>query len=233
MRRILMKTIFAQGLVAALFFCFIPVVAAEPTTTYTVSAQATEPDGLKMYFKIYRDGARERIEVSFAGTGASTTLIDFWAHKVYWIGSPGQATCSEGRYLSARAPIVYDPITARTESLPKTNRKFVRAEVVNGIPTRLEEIAPVKRSDKPLRVWLADPGDFVVKLEGKSAGGKSMIVYEVTQWSADKPAAESLLPPANCVMTNSEMGDSGEISSHAEGKVEQVEVSGTKKFGDK
>jgi hypothetical protein len=60
-----------------------------------------------------------------------------------------------------------------------------------------------------------------------------MIVYEVTQWSADKPAPESLLPPANCVMTDSEMGDSGEISSHAEGKVEQVEVSGEKKFGDK
>jgi hypothetical protein len=228
-----MKTKFTQGLAAALFLCFIPAVAAEPTTTYTVSAQSTEPDGLKMYFKIYRDGARERIEVSFAGTGASPTLFDFWAHKVYWLGLPGQGTCSAGRYLSARAPLVYDPITARTESLPKTNRKFVRSEVVNGIPTRLEEMAPVKRSDKPLRVWLADPGDFVVKLEGKSKYGKPMIVYEVPQWSTDKPAPESLLPPANCVMTDSEMSDSGEISSHAEGKVEQVEVSGTKKFGDK
>lgn len=225
-----MKAGFALCL-AALFVLIIPVAGAQSAApqTYTAIAEATVPTGEKITFTIHRDGSKERIETNFNGAGGNASLYDFEAHKVYWIGWSGPGSCSAGRYLSKRAPVNYDPITASLENLPKTKRTLIRAEAVNGIPARLEQVAPAKLSEKPTRVWLADPGNFVVKMDGMSKSGKPMTFFEVKQWSTNKPAAALFTPPAECLMTDSEMDDTGSIRGHAESNV-SVEVSGEKKL---
>ncbi|MFB3814354.1 MAG: hypothetical protein ACE14L_09585 [Terriglobales bacterium] len=212
-------------------------VSAQSPQTYTLSAEA-EGSGVKMTITVYRDGPRERVETSF-GPARMTTLFDFAAHKVYWIGWSGEGSCSAGRYLGSRAPASSDPVTGGLAMLPRTKtgpdmkRTVVRSESVNGIPARLEEFAPAKASSaaKVTRVWLADPGNFVVKMEGPGAEGEGT-KFEVKQFSQAKPAAALLTPPANCPMTDSEMDDTGAIRAHAESKT-SVTVSGEKKLGDK
>lgn len=233
-----MKARIALALAVGLFLCGGPSGATQPAAprTYTVSAQITFPEGHKLNLLIYRDGAWERIDSSFPGhpgTPGTTTLFDFQTHKIYWIGYGGEGNCSAGRYLSARAPIDQDFVTAHADNLPKTKHQRVGSETVNGIPCRLEEFAPEKPSDGPVRAWIADAGDFVVKLEGKGEDGKPMVVYEVMKWSTDKAPATTFLPPEKCTTTDTEMRDAGPMRAHAESKKVEVKVKATAKFGDK
>lgn len=227
---------------ATAFLSFVPLIVAQSSapspTTYTVVAEAGAAAGPKMTITIYRDGSRERVETKFGATPGSASLYDFAAQKVYWIGWSGEGSCSSGRYLSKRAPVDYDPITGATEQIakagPKSQRKAGRSEAVNGIPARVEEFVPAPKagSEQPARIWIADPGNFLAKVEMVAKDGKAFVPYEIKQFSTTKPSAALFAIPANCVVTNSEMDDSGRMSSHAEATVD-VKTSGTKKLGSK
>jgi hypothetical protein len=175
-------------------------------------------------FTLYRDGSRERIEM-----GEGALLFDFDAHKYYDIGMlAGKQRCSIGRYPSARAPIGQDLITGSADALKQlpagAQRKFIRREVVNGIPARLEEISGgAKPADPdqaaPSRIWLAEQGGFIVKTEAAGKDGRPYTAVEMKRFSAEKPAAALLAVPPNCTVTDSEMDDTGTMRAHAEATI--------------
>ena len=233
-----MKKAFLQAL-AVLGMCAPPVylVAQSPAPqTYKLVAEAAGPD-LKMAISIYRDGARERIEQTLNGS-QMTTLFNFQTHTVCWINWFNSGRCSAGRYLSSRAPVSEDPITGTADFLAQcsANRKHkaVRTENVNGISTRLEEFEasakPASAEVWPTRVWLAEPGDYLVKLEGIGQDGRPTVLFEIKQLSFERPPASLFETPANCPMTDSEMDESGEIRAHSETSV-NVQGTGTADLG--
>jgi hypothetical protein len=210
-----------SGLLAA------PAGAQTPTPqAYTLSAEAVTKYGDKILVTIYRDGPKERVEIASEGVpGKMISIYDFESHKMYMIMTGPQPSCSALRYLSARAPIDEDPVTGSAQTLanlPKgSQRKFVRREVVNGIPARLEEItvpanAPAPDVVQPSRLWLSEADGMIVKMEGASRGGRPSTLLEVKQFATAKPQAALFSPPAPCPMTDAEMDDSGLMRGHAE-----------------
>lgn len=221
----------------------LAVTAGAQTPTpqaYTLSAEVTQY-GEKALVTIYRDGPKERTEMASEGVPVKMiSLYDFEAHKVYMIITGPQPSCSALRYLSARAPIGEDPVTGSAQvlaNLPKgSQRKFVRREVVNGIPARLEEIAvPANASApdvvQPSRLWLSEPDGIIVKMEGASRGGRPSTILEVKRFTTEKPQAALFSPPAACPMTNAEMDDSGLMRAHAEADV-SMKASGEVNLAD-
>jgi hypothetical protein len=210
--------------------------------TYTLSAEITQDD-MRVLVTVYRDGSKERIEMAAQGAPRKRiTLLDFDAHKVYWL-FPGQdPACSSGRYLSDRAPVGEDLATGSAQmlaDLPKgSQRKFVRQEAVNGMPARVEEISYPANTlwaadeARPSRVWLSEPEGVILKIDGAKRGAKPSTVLEVKQFTREKPQAALLATPAGCVVTDSEMDDSGTIRAHAEGAV-SVEAKGEVNLADK
>jgi hypothetical protein len=205
--------------------------------TYTLKAEGAFFDR-KMTLTIVRDGARERIERSI-GPAVMTSLYDFEAHRVYWIGWSGAGSCSSGRYLSSRAPVSDDPVTGTAENLAALtkgrSRQAAGTGVVAGRAARIEAIVGGKRPKDPdepwpTRVWLAEDGGYLLKVEGEGAQGKALTLLEVTQLSFGRPSGAPLAPPSSCIATNSEMSDAGDIRSHAEGSAE-VKVSATADLG--
>jgi hypothetical protein len=234
-----MKPLFA--VIPILAACLAPSLGAQSVspTTYTLVMEATASDQ-KIPFTIYRDGDRERIEMGSPGSQMAT-LMDFGTHKVYWVNSfSGRQSCSAGKYLSVRAPVGQDPITGTKDSLAAmpaaAQRKFIRREVVNGIPARLEEITgsakPASPDDvQPAHIWLAEAGGFMVKLEGKGKDGRPATILEVKRFSTAKPEPSLLAVPSNCPMTQSEMDDTGEMRAHGEATI-TAHASGEVNLGD-
>ena len=234
-----MKPAFAVTLVLTLLLAPSLFAQSSSPTTYTLVMEATA-SGQKIPFTVYRDGSRERMEMGSPGS-QMITLMDFDTHTVYWTNSfSGKATCSAGKYLSARAPVGQDPVTGTKDSLAAmpaaAQRKFIRREMVNGIPARLEEITssakPASPDDfQPARIWLAEQGGFLVKLEGVGTDGRPATVLEVKRFSTEKPAPSLLAIPSNCPMTQSEMDDTGEMRAHAEATI-NAHVTGEVNLGD-
>jgi hypothetical protein len=197
---------------------------------YALKAEGKLADR-KLTVTIVRDGARERVEQVIEIPGRKVvmaTLYDFEARRVYWIGWSGAGTCSSGRYLSARAPVGEDPITGTADNLAELtkgrSRKAAGTGTVAGRPARIEAFVGGKRPADPdepwpTRVWLAEDGGYLLKLEGEAAKGKPMTLLEVTQLTLGKPAGAQLQPPPDCVATNSDMTDDGSIRSSATASV--------------
>jgi hypothetical protein len=154
--------------------------------------------------KIYRNGSKELIELTIPPWAANQKgihfrhLFDFQAHKAY-SHDLVRNTCSWMNYVSARAPIWYDPITALDEArraeLARTKQQPVGKETVNGIPSVIVE------SDSPdgkFRTWIAQSGDFPVKMTLQSRGGAQRTMMEVKQVDFSPPAASLFVPPENC-----------------------------------
>ena len=188
---------------------------------YTLRAElAAKPQPLTL--TIYRDGQRELLE-SGGAQGSGKTLVDFAAHKVYWIDLFKKGTCSAGRYLSSRAPVSVDFITGTSDVLgrllpPGSKRTVIGKDKINGIPATVEQIEiPAQNSSNPgspTKIWIAEQGGYLVKIEVRGEDGRPDTMYEVKQLTFSKPSPELLTPPANCEMTNSEMDDSGQIHMH-------------------
>jgi hypothetical protein len=211
---------------------------AAPPQAYTLKAEGPFADR-RMTVSVERDGPRERIELAI-DKNAMTSLYDFAAHRVYWIGWSGPGTCSSGRYLSGRAPVDQDPITGTADNLRKLAdgrpRQAAGTGAVVGRPVRVEAFVGGKKpagpeaEPWPTRVWLAEEGGWLLKLEGEGPGGKSMTLLEVTQLTFAQPAGAPLQPPAPCTSTDSEMDDTGLIRAHAEASAE-VQATGTADLG--
>lgn len=201
---------------------------APPPQAYTVTARGSVA-GVERTLTIVRDGARERVEAKL-GPYVMTTLYDFGAGRVYWIGWSGAGTCSSGRYLSARAPILEDPVTAAGDDVVRLaegrTRKAGGSGTVAGMAARIEAFVGGKRPagpDRdepwPTRVWLAEQGGTLLKLEGEGTGGKRVTLLEVTQLAFGKPQGGPLEPPATCTATNTDMDDSGMMRGSATASV--------------
>lgn len=216
---------------------------AQAPQGYTLKAEGAFPGG-KRTVTIVRDGPRERVETAFevAGRGriAQASLYDFEAHRVHWIGWSGAGSCSSGRYLSARAPVEEDPVTGTPEALAALaagrSRKAAGAGKVAGLPARVEALVGGKRPTKaedfpwPNRVWLAEEGGWLLKVEGESKDGKPVTILEVTELTIGRPAGAQLGAPADCVATDSEMDDAGSIRAHGASSA-NVQASATTDLG--
>jgi hypothetical protein len=206
------------------------VAWAQPAApqAYTVEAEGAFVDR-KMTLTIVRDGPRERVELAIERAGVMTTLYDFEAHRVYWIGWSGAGTCSSGRYPSTRARVDEDPVTGTADRLAKLtegrSRKPAGTGTVAGRPARIEAFVGGTRPKDPdepwpTRVWLAEEGGHLLKLEGTGAKGQPVTLLEVKRLTFGKPVGAVLQPPAGCIATDSEMSETGDIRGHAEASTE-------------
>jgi hypothetical protein len=205
-----------------------PAPQAPGPRTYTLLAEVSM-GGRKISVAIYRDGQRERVEMAPPGlSGKMATIYDFEAHRVYWMMTGPNPGCSSGRYPSSRAPVGEDPVTGSTQTLAELSkggpRKFVRREEVNGIPARLEELAPPVKPPAPeeirfSRVWISEPDGIIVKMEGAPRGGTPATVLEVKRFTTEKPEAALFVPQAGCQVTDSEADDTGSVRAHVEAEI--------------
>jgi hypothetical protein len=220
-----------------------PLAQAPAPQAYTLSTVITQGD-VTVLMTVYRDGSKERIEMAAQGASRKMiTLLDFEAHKVHWLFPGVDPPCSSGRYLSARGPVGQDLVTGSAETLagmPKgSQRKVVRQEAVNGMPARVEEISYPANTPwaadeaRPSRVWLSEPEGIILKIEGARRGAKPSTMLEVKQFTRENPQAALLATPSGCVVTDSQMDDSGAISAHAEGATVSVEAKGEVNLADK
>lgn len=232
---------FRTAVLVTLGLCASTGAQAQPSTpeAYTLKVVGKLGD-VEMTTTIVRDGARERVERRI-GPSLSATLYDFAAKRVYWIGWSGAGSCSSGRLRSARAPVEEDPVTGTAETLAKLtegrSRKGAGTGTVAGLAARIEAFVggtrPTGREADdpwPTRVWLAEDGGYLLKLEAEGKGGKPVTVAEVTQLVFGKPQGAALEPPADCVTTNSEMDEAGNIRGSGSTSV-TAEAGGTAELG--
>jgi hypothetical protein len=220
------------GLVYWFAFVVPPLLAQSPTPeTYslTIISQMTEASmftGQASNLKIYRNGSKELVELTVAPWAANpkgvrmSYLFDFQAHKAYTRDLVANA-CSWMNYVSARAPVNYDPLTgsdALLADLAKQTPKVLGKEVVNGISAKVEEFATPDQGKAKL--WIAEKGNFIVKVEAAGLDGKSQTQLEAKQLSYTKPSDSLFAPPSNCdTHTQGEWSDTG-VNAHAEVAVE-------------
>jgi hypothetical protein len=184
--------------------------------------------GKESTLKIFRHGSRELIDVSIAPWEANPkgihtiNLYDLEAQKVY-MRNVTHSTCSWMRYVSAEMPN-YDPIAASASpDFVKLTSNATGTEVVNGIPSGIAEVSGPPGQPKA-RVWIAEKGKFIVKMEMIPPGGAPIKMLEVKQVSFTQPLDSYFVTPSNCEpQAQGEMTNTG-FSAHAE---EQVEAHGT------
>jgi hypothetical protein len=200
------------GLTLVLLWAFRPSPAQDSTPPQTYSlTQVTQMTEASMFgggqpsnLKVYRSGSKELIELTIAPFAANPKgvhlryLFDFQAHKAYSQDISNNA-CSWMKYVSARAPVWYDPITAMDDAaraqLAEAKQHALRTESVNGIPALITE------SDTPdgkVRTWIAQKGDFPVKVTLQAKDGTLVTMMEVKGVDLSPPAASLFVPPANC-----------------------------------
>jgi hypothetical protein len=218
---------------AFLFGVVVPHLSAQSSTpqaySLTLISNLTEVSmfsGRESNVKIYRNGSKELVEVTLAPQAGNSKsvrmryLFDFQAHKAYTQDVINNA-CSWMKYVSADAPVNYDPITGSAVMLADTAKvkpQVLGTEAINGIRAKAEEfVSPGQGKSK---IWLAEKGNFIVKLEGVGPDDKPIMNMEVKQLSYDKPPDALFAPPPNCTtQTQGEWSNMG-VNAHAEASVE-------------
>jgi hypothetical protein len=211
----------------------VPYLQAQSSTpqTYSVTlvSNLTEVSvfsGRESNVKINRNGLKELVEVTLAPQGGSSKgvhmryLFDFQAHKAYTLDVVTNS-CSWMKYVSADAPVNYDPITGSAVMLAETAKakpNVLGTETINGVPTKVEElVAPGQGKTK---IWLAEKGNFIVKLEGVGPDDKPTVNMEIKQLTYGKPLDTLFSVPPNCTtQTQGEWSSTG-VNAHAETSVE-------------
>jgi hypothetical protein len=212
-------------LVASMVLAQAPAQAPVPTAyTITHSTRMTEVSmfsGQVSNLKVYRKGSKELVDLTIAPYAANPDgshlryLFDFQAHKAYSQEVTSNA-CSWMNYVSARAPVFYDPITAMDDAMraqfAEARKNSTVKEAVNGIPAIVIESAG---QDAKMKMWLAEKGDYPVKMVRQPANGPAMTMLEVQQVDFTPPADSFFVPPANCdTHVDGEWSDSG-LRAHA------------------
>ncbi len=216
--------LFGVFLMLSLAVAQLAAQTAAPTAyTVTHSTRMTEVSmftGQISNLKVYRKGSKELVDLTVAPFAANPDgthlryLFDFQAHKAFTQDLTHNA-CSWMSYVSARAPMFYDPITAMDEA---TRAQFAEAkknpagkETVNGIPAIVTESAT---PEGKMRTWLAEKGDYPVKMTQQPPNGPVMTMLEVKQIDFAPPADSNFAPPANCdTHVDGEWSDTG-VSAH-------------------
>jgi hypothetical protein len=218
---------------AFLMSCAIPCLLAQSSApkayTLTQVTQLTEASmftGQASNLKVYRSGSKELVELTIAPwpgnpKGVHTrTLFDFQAHKTYTQDLDGN-TCSWMSYVSARAPVWYDPVTALDDAtraeMAKSKPRRVGTETVNGFAAVITE---ADTPDGKIRTWTAQNGDFPVKMTLQPKSGPLTAMMEVQQVDFNAPAASLFVAPGNCsTHAQGEWSDT-RLSAHAEAQVD-------------
>jgi len=191
-------------------------------------------DGREANIRISRSGPKELVDITAAPRGKEGDnpegvhmryLFDFQDHKVFMVSlRAGANTCSWMRYVSAEAPVEFDPITGSAAMLskpPKGAVKALGAETINGIPTKVQEfVAP---GESKIKIWLGEKGNVIVKLEGVGPDGKPLMRMEIKQLNYGKPADSLFSQPPNCTIqaqgewSSTELNAGGETSFEVQG----------------
>lgn len=218
---------------AFLLSCATPVLLAQASapTAYTLTqvsrlTEASMFSGQASTLKVYRSGSRELVELTIPPWPAnpegvrSRTLFDFESHRAYTQDLVGNS-CSWITYVSARAPIWYDPITALDDAaraeMAKSKQRPVGKEVVNRLPAVIEE---ADSPDGTVRTWIAQDGDFPVKMTLQVKSGAPTTMMEVKQVDFNVAAASLFVPPGNCsTQTQGEWSDTG-LNAHAGAQID-------------
>jgi hypothetical protein len=222
---------FFLGLVLVPGFAILPLLAQSATpqtyalTTVSLMTEASMFSGRAANLKIYRNGSKELVDLTLlpGKTGSQDVhisyLFDFQAHKAYTLDVNTKA-CSWMNYVSARAPVNYDPLTgsdAILAELAKQSPKMLGTQVVNGISAKVEEFAIPGQGQ--VKLWIAEKGNFIVKMESPGQDGKSQTQLEVKQLSFAKPSDALFAPPSNCgTQTQGEWSDT-RVRAHGETRV--------------
>jgi len=180
--------------------------------------------GKESTLKIFRNGPKELIDTAIAPWEAnpkgihSINLFDLQTHKVY-MRNVTLGTCSWMSYVSAEMPN-YDPIAASASSdFGKLNPDVAKPEVINGIPARVAKVSGPP-GQPTARVWIAEKGKFIVKVEMTPPDGKPIKMLEVKQVSFTPPLESYFTMPSNCeTQAQGEMTSTG-FSAHSEVQVE-------------
>jgi len=199
-------------------------------TTYSYSEDPALSIIAPTQVTLHRDGPKEFIEQVIPPSPGRPTefrshiLYDFQAHKIWTkvLSEPG-TPCSVMEYASSAAPAEFDFISGGADLVKeftndgKNIPQTIGKEVLNGIPTTVEEVGSPQGKGK---IWLADQGGFPVKVMGPGADGKLETIIEIKQLSFAKPPASVFTPPAGCQAIGGEAtangvhaeigGDSGE-----------------------
>lgn len=218
------------ALVFVLFFgaALLAGQTFQPPQSYTLTevshiTEASMFTGQASNLKVFRSGSKELVELTIPPWPASPTgvhisyLFDFQAHKAY---TKDQNTCSWMKYVSQDAPVNYDPVTGSAQLLSAVagqgadaTRRVVGTEIVNGIAAKVEELSG-SPGQPPAKVWIAEKGDFVVRLESAGPDGKEMTFVELQQISLTPPAAALFAAPSGCTEVQGEWSDTG-VNAHA------------------
>jgi hypothetical protein len=124
-------------------------------------------------------------------------------------------------YVSTRAPIWYDPITALDDAaraeMAKSKQRPVGTEIVNGIPAVIME---ADSQDGKVRTWIAQNGDFPVKMALQAKSEALTTMMEVKQMDFKPPSASLFVPPGNCGnQVQGEWSDTS-LSAHAGAQID-------------
>lgn len=157
--------------------------------------------------KLSRDGSKEVVEqIMPPGQGRdkeyhSRLFYDFQAHRLYTqILSDPASACGVQEYNDPAAPKEFDVISGTADLMkemsgPNDKSTPAGTDTINGIPTR---VVKVTSTDNDGKIWYAQKGGYIVRLDLISKDGKAQTIIAIKQISFAKPPASAFTLPASC-----------------------------------
>ena len=201
--RPLMLTLALVSMVAA-----APLPAQNPKRPQAYSLTLTSS---QQVFKVYRNGAKERIDLDVAASPDNPKEVhqvfffDSATHKAY-AEDPASHACYSAPYPSADNLANYDPFfipagTTPVAMLPPGG-KLIGAETVNGFATKLYE---AQLTDKGITVttklWWSETYGFPVKIVMIVPNTPPMVTAEIKDLVITAPPATLFAAPSGCKET--------------------------------
>lgn len=208
---------------AVVTYLLVTVLGQAQNVPDTYSVVATGEMGGPLEITIHRNGPKELIEWrNQSGDMHMRQLYDFQTRQLYNLDMVARR-CSIQTYVSAYAPLNFDPIGGAAEmnkERAKDPPKFVRTEAVNGMNTNVAEYAFPDVGGK-MTFWLEEKRGFVVKQTVTLKGQPERVVYEIRQIKFAPSPASLFVPPANCTPGGGvTSATGGHAESHVEAKAE-------------
>ena len=188
--------------------------AQTPTPqTYSYTQDPAFPIAGPAVVKLTRDGPHVVVDqvmpAGFAGREKEYRghlVYDMQAHKLYTqvLSDPG-SPCGLQTFTDPAVPPLFDPVGGSADLLKEIANgvplKQTGTETINGIPSNVMSLTSPKGNGK---VWLAQNGGFIVRIDTIPPDGKPVTMIEIKQFSLDKPPASAFTPPAGCIATDGE-----------------------------
>jgi len=176
--------------------------------TYSYTQDPAFPIAGPAVVKITRDGPHVVVDqVMPAGFGGREKeyrghlVYDLQAQKLYTqvLSDPG-SPCGLQTFTDPAVPSLFDPVGGSADLLKEiaggTPLKQTGTETMNGIPSNVMSLTSPKGNGK---VWLAQNGGFIVRIDTIPPDGKPVTMIEIKQLSFAKPPASAFTPPGGCI----------------------------------